>query len=100
MEANSMSSIARNIGKALAICGYAALLPASLHSPNAAAGDKTYTVYLSNNFLGNDWRVLMERVAVVLSTEPPLGGRVNLKIDNAPQNTPTAQIQELNNIIA
>jgi len=95
-----MSSIARNIGKALAICGYAALLPASLHSPNAAAGDKTYTVYLSNNFLGNDWRVLMERVAVVLSTEPPLGGRVNLKIDNAPQNTPTAQIQELNNIIA
>lgn len=70
-------------------------------SPSAApAAEKTYTMYLSNNFVGNDWRVLMERVATVLAGEAPLAGRVNLKIVNAPQNTPTAQIQQLNNMIA
>jgi ribose transport system substrate-binding protein len=66
----------------------------------AATAKRPYTMYLSNNFVGNDWRVLMERVATILASEPPLAGRVDLKIVNAPQNTPIAQIQQLNNMIA
>jgi ribose transport system substrate-binding protein len=64
----------------------------------AAAADKKYTIYLSNNFVGNDWRQQMERVAGVSAAKPPLAGRVDLKIENV-ENTVQAQINSLNNII-
>jgi ribose transport system substrate-binding protein len=64
----------------------------------AAAEGKTYTIYLSNNFVGNDWRQQMERVAEVSVNKGPLAGRVNLKIENV-ENTVQAQINSLNNII-
>ena len=64
----------------------------------AAAEGKTYTIYLSNNFVGNDWRQQMERVAEVSVKKGPLAGRVNLKIENV-ENTVQAQINSLNNII-
>ncbi len=63
-------------------------------SPSA----KTYTIYLSNNFLGNDWRQQMERSARVAVRKGPLAGRVNLQIQNVPTTT-QAQINSLNNII-
>ena len=44
----------------------------------AVAADKKYTIYLSNNFVGNDWRQQMERVAQVVAGKPPLGGRIEL----------------------
>ena len=65
---------------------------------DAMAAGKTYTVYLSNNFVGNDWRQQMERVAKVSVEKGPLQGRVNLKIENV-DNTVQAQISSLNNII-
>jgi len=64
----------------------------------AAAEGKTYTIYLSNNFVGNDWRQQMERVAEVSVKKGPLAGRVDLKIENV-ENTVQAQINSLNNII-
>ena len=64
----------------------------------AAAEDKKYTIYLSNNFIGNDWRQQMERVAEVSVNKGPLAGRVDLKIENV-ENTVQAQINSLNNII-
>ena len=64
----------------------------------AAAADKKYTIYLSNNFVGNDWRQQMERVAVVSVNKGPLAGRVDLKIENV-ENKVEAQINSLNNII-
>ena len=64
----------------------------------AAAADKKYTIYLSNNFVGNDWRQQMERVADVSVKKGPLAGRVELKIENV-DNTVQAQINSLNNII-
>ena len=64
----------------------------------AAAEGKTYTIYLSNNFVGNDWRQQMERVAEVSVKKGPLAGRVTLKIENV-ENTVQAQINSLNNII-
>ncbi|MBV8566069.1 MAG: ABC transporter substrate-binding protein [Methylobacteriaceae bacterium] len=65
---------------------------------HAAADQKKYTIYLSNNFVGNDWRQQMERVAAVAANKGPLAGRVDLKIENA-ENTVQAQINSLNNII-
>jgi len=64
----------------------------------ASAADKKYTIYLSNNFVGNDWRQQMERVAKVSVDKGPLQGRVDLKIENV-DNTVQAQINSLNNII-
>jgi len=64
----------------------------------AAAADKKYTIYLSNNFVGNDWRQQMERVADVSVKKGPLAGRVDLKIENV-DNTVQAQLNSLNNII-
>jgi ribose transport system substrate-binding protein len=64
----------------------------------ASAEGKTYRIYLSNNFVGNDWRQQMERVAGVSVKKGPLAGRVDLKIENA-EGTVQAQINSLNNII-
>src|SRR5579859_5613657 len=60
---------------------------------------KSYTIYLSNSFLGNDWRQQMERTAKVAVTKPPLKGRVNLIVENV-AGTVQAQINSLNNIIS
>jgi ribose transport system substrate-binding protein len=67
-------------------------------TPSHAQGKKPYTIYLSNNFVGNDWRQQMERVATVSVNKGPLKGRVDLKIENV-ENTVQAQINSLNNII-
>ena len=67
-------------------------------APAQAQDKKPYTIYLSNNFVGNDWRQQMDRVAEVAVTKAPLAGRVDLKIENV-ENTVQAQINSLNNII-
>ena len=81
---------------ASAVCA-TALLVGSLGGHSLAA-DKKYTIYLSNNFVGNDWRQQMERVAQVSVDKGPLQGRVDLKIENV-DNAAQAQINSLNNII-
>jgi ribose transport system substrate-binding protein len=63
-----------------------------------AATEKSYTIYLSNNFVGNDWRQQMLRSADVAVKKPPLAGRVNLKVEVV-ETTVQAQINSLNNII-
>lgn len=71
--------------------------------PASGAGDrggqKTYRFVLSNNFLGNDWRPQMERLATLTAKLPPFKGRVKLDVVNA-ESTTQAQVQSLNNIIA
>src|SRR5215213_10563532 len=75
------------------------VLAASARTTGSSSGAATkYTIYLSNNFLGNDWRQQMERVAKVSVEKGPLAGRVDLKIENV-ENTVQAQINSLNNII-
>ncbi len=58
-----------------------------------------YTVYLSNNYLGNTWRVQMEKSAEAAATLAPLKGKVVLKVENVGQTVP-AQITSLDAIIA
>jgi len=79
-----------------AVCAAAVLVGGLAHP--ASAQDKKYTIYLSNNFVGNDWRQQMERVATVSVNKGPLEGRVDLKIENV-DNTVQAQINSLNNIL-
>ena len=38
---------------------------ATTSSGSSATAAKPYTIYLSNNFVGNDWRVQMEKEATV-----------------------------------
>ena len=82
------------------LIGLAALaltsVPAGVVATQAA--DKPYKIYLSNNFVGNDWRQQMLRIANVVVTKPPLAGRVDLKIENV-ETTTQAQINSLANII-
>ena len=59
---------------------------------------KSYRVYISNNFTGNDWRQQMLRSATVAASKPPLAGRVQLTVNNV-ETTTQAQINSLNNII-
>ena len=56
------------------------LLAAAMAVP-AAAQDKTYTIYLSNGLIGNDWLQQMQRSAEVAVKKPPLAGRVDLHIE-------------------
>jgi len=79
-----------------AVCAAAVLVGGLAHQ--ASAQDKKYTIYLSNNFVGNDWRQQMERVAEVSVNKGPLAGRVDLKVENV-DNTVQAQINSLNNIL-
>ncbi len=75
---------------ALGVLGHAA--------PAAAQPKPPYTIYLSNNFVGNDWRQQMQRVAQVSVDKGPLKGKVDLHIEVA-EGTVQAQINSLNNII-
>ena len=66
--------------------------------PAKAQDKKPYTIYLSNNFVGNDWRQQMLRSADIAVKKPPLAGRVDLKVEVV-ETTVQAQINSLNNII-
>ncbi len=67
-------------------------------SPRTGPDGKKYSIYLSNNFVGNDWRQQMLRSAEIAVKKRPLLGRVELKIENV-ETTAQAQINSLNNII-
>lgn len=80
--------------------GIAAVAAAALSIGVVAtqANAKPYVIYLSNNFVGNDWRQQMEKVAQVSADKDPFKGKVDLHVENA-DNTVQAQINSLNNII-
>jgi len=57
-----------------------------------------YTFVVSNNYLGNDWRPQVEKLATLTSKLAPFKGKVSVKIVNS-QSTNQAQIADLNSII-
>jgi ribose transport system substrate-binding protein len=58
-----------------------------------------YTFVVSNNFLGNNWRPQVERLAQLTAKYKPFKGLVTVKVVNS-ANTVQAQNADLNNIIA
>lgn len=62
--------------------------------------DKVYNIVLSNNFVGNQWRLEMQNIAKAMAeNNAPYKGHVNFKVVVA-EGDPTAQIQSLESIIA
>jgi ribose transport system substrate-binding protein len=59
---------------------------------------KVYRVVLSNNFLGNDFRPQMIRLAQLTAEQPPFAGKIKLEIQNS-EPTTAAQVASLNSII-
>jgi ribose transport system substrate-binding protein len=57
-----------------------------------------YTFVVSNNFLGNDYRPQLLKLAQLTANLPPFKGRVTLKVVES-QPTTAAQLADLNNII-
>jgi ribose transport system substrate-binding protein len=57
-----------------------------------------YTFVVSNNFLGNDYRPQLLRLAKLTANLPPFKGRVTMKVVES-QPTTAAQLADLNNII-
>ncbi|MBB5752198.1 sugar ABC transporter substrate-binding protein [Prosthecomicrobium pneumaticum] len=92
-------ALARSVCAAVSAVALGAALAAGIAAgPAAAAEGKTYKIYLSNNFVGNDWRQQMIRIAELAAKKAPLAGRVDLKVENV-ETTVQAQINSLNNII-
>jgi ribose transport system substrate-binding protein len=75
----------------------AALTVGCLAAP-AVASAKKYTIYLSNNYMGNEWRPQMENVAKIVADSSQYKNTVSLQIRNV-QLTPADQIQSLQSII-
>jgi ribose transport system substrate-binding protein len=71
--------------------------PASTANGGGEEG-KVYKIVVSNNFLGNDFRPQMLRLAELTAKEKPFAGRVELEVVNAEATTP-AHVASLNNII-
>src|ERR1700756_3990083 len=67
-------------------------------SKGTAGHAAPYRLAARNNFLGNDWRPQVERLATLTAKTPAFKNLVNLKIVNS-QNTNQAQLADLNNII-
>jgi ribose transport system substrate-binding protein len=89
-----------------ALCGVVAVAAAACGSSSSSGtsgsnshASKPYTIYLSNNFVGNDWRVQMEKEAQVAAGLAPFKGNVKLTVTNAGGTVPD-QIQSLQAIVA
>src|SRR6516164_481761 len=90
LEVFMRSSMAfRAISSALVVLGLTSST-FTAHTSAAPHHAKVYNIYLSNNYLGNDWRVQMEHEAEVLTQVGVDAGRVNLHIVNV-DNTVQAQ---------
>ena len=58
-----------------------------------AKAQKTFRIVLSNNFVGNQWRIEMQNIAKAMAANnAPFKGKVKLDVIDA-EGTPTAQIQ-------
>ena len=59
---------------------------------------KKYEVFLSNNYMGNEWRPQMVNAAKLIASSPDYSKRVNLQVRNV-ELTPAKQIASLQAII-
>jgi ribose transport system substrate-binding protein len=96
-----LASLGVTLAVAATVAFSAAGSSAGARTPNVRAGhaaSKKYTFVLSNNFLGNDWRPQVERLAKLTAGIAPFKNQISMKVVNS-ANTVQAQISDLNNII-
>jgi ribose transport system substrate-binding protein len=82
----------------LAVAAAAFAAPSRTQQPSYAKKKSHYTFVVSNNFLGNDYRPQLLRLAKLTAALPPFKGRVTVKVVES-QPTTAAQLSDLNNII-
>lgn len=70
----------------------------STSASSGAKSTKKYKVFLSNNYMGNEWRPQMENAAKVIAGSDKYKDRVDLQIRNV-DLTPAKQIASLQTII-
>jgi ribose transport system substrate-binding protein len=83
---------------ALAGCGSSGGSSSSGASGGSSASG-SYTFYLSNNFIGNDWRQQMTKTATLATQQAPFAGHVKLTVVNDSDPGVPAQLSNLNNIV-
>ncbi len=89
-------------GTVVGVLVFSTMAPAASRSPQRSvyAKEKShYTFVVSNNFLGNDYRPQLLRLAKLTANLPPFKGKVTVKVVES-QPTTAAQLADLNNIIS
>jgi ribose transport system substrate-binding protein len=89
-------AVAALVGLALAAVALAG--SGSSEGSSYASQKSHYTFVVSNNFLGNDYRPQLLRLATLTASQPYFKGKVTVKIVES-QPTTAAQLADLNNII-
>lgn len=92
----AMTGLAAMTAVALAVVGFASSSAGA--KGRAEAASRKFTIYLSNNYMGNEWRPQMENDAKLIAGSSQYKNQVSLQIRNA-QLTPASQIQSLDSII-
>jgi ribose transport system substrate-binding protein len=67
-------------------------------STGSGQSGKNYKIFLSNNYMGNEWRPQMENAAKIIAASDKYKDRVDLQIRNV-ELTPAKQIASLQTII-
>jgi ribose transport system substrate-binding protein len=91
-------SVTAALGVAAAVTAGLASTASAVKPTKAAVAKPPYTFVVSNNFLGNDWRPQVEKLAQLTANLPPFKGKVKIKIVNS-ADTNQAQIADLDSII-
>lgn len=97
MQKRRFAVIAAPVAVLLALAGCSS----SGGSANGSSTSKSgpFTFYVSNNFVGNDWRQQMVKTAQVATTKAPFAGHVKLTVVNDADPGVSTQLSNLNNII-
>lgn len=93
-----VSLLSAAIVGALVFTAFATASARSTHVSTYAKAKSHYTFVVSNNFLGNDYRPQLLRLAKLTANLPPFKGKVTVKVVES-QPTTAAQLADLNNII-
>jgi ribose transport system substrate-binding protein len=97
MSMRRYTSLAAGLGVMIVLAGCGSSGGTSGSSASAKSG--SYTFYLSNNFIGNDWRQQMTKTATLATGQAPFAGHVKLTVVNDSDPGVPAQISNLNNIV-
>ncbi|ADB51162.1 substrate-binding domain-containing protein [Conexibacter woesei] len=81
-----------------AACGSSDSDSTATSASTGDGGGEKVKMVISNNFLGNDFRPQMLKLAELTARQPPFADSVELEVVNA-ENTTQAQVASINNII-
>ncbi|MHB1469744.1 MAG: substrate-binding domain-containing protein [Solirubrobacteraceae bacterium] len=98
MWRRSLPVVAVLASLAIAGCGSSKSSETKSASSTGSSSQK-YTVFLSNNYMGNEWRPQMENIAKYIASQEPYGKKISLQIRNSTEATPASQIQSLQTIV-